>query len=131
MTMVVFGPVVMAATCGIEGLTQQSRLTATVESLFDTSFEDRSTDKDLTPISAKRTNTSGVFYPFRGYDARRPPARIAARSRAKNRKSRRLPVAIESRDGEDLAITAVAGVARERIPRRPTTPEPVRAVDPR
>ena len=29
------------------------------------------------------------------------------------------------------AITALAGVARERTPLRPTTPEPVRAADPR
>src|SRR5665811_1292265 len=64
-------------------------------------------------------------------DACRPPARIAARSRAKNGKSGRLPVAIDNRDGADLAITALAGVARERTPRRPTTPEPVRAAGPR
>jgi len=64
-------------------------------------------------------------------DACRPPARIAARSRAKNGKSGRLPVAIENRHGADLAITALAGVAREHTPRRPTTPEPVRAADPR
>ena len=64
-------------------------------------------------------------------DACRPAARIAARSRAKNGKSGRLQVAIENRDGADLAITALAGAARERTPRRPTTPEPVRAAGPR
>ena len=53
------------------------------------------------------------------------------RSRAKNGKSGRPPVAIENRGGADLAITALAGVARERTPRRPTTTEPVRAADPR
>jgi len=68
---------------------------------------------------------------WRRNDACRPPARIAARSRAKNGKSGRLPVAIENRHGADLAITALAGVAREHTPRRPTTPEPVRAADPR
>ena len=59
------------------------------------------------------------------------PRGIAARSRAKNGKSGRLPVAIENRHDADLAITALAGVARERTLRRPTTPEPVRAADPR
>ena len=59
------------------------------------------------------------------------PARIAARSRAKNGKSGRLPVAIENRHGADLAITALAGVVRERTLRRPTTPELVRVVGPR
>ena len=52
-------------------------------------------------------------------------------SRAKNGKSGRLPVAIDNRDGADLVITALAGVARERTPLRPTTPEPVRAAGPR